>query len=239
MQHLEPSPQILVVDDDPRLCSFLARFLTREGYSTTVVHDGLMMSRAVANGTFALVLLDMSFPGTDDGLALARGLRAMRSIPLIFLTGRSATADKVTGFEIGADDYITKPFEPQELLARIRAVLRRATHETITDQNSSSVLIFGGWRLDLTAREFLAPDGAPVTLTSQEFSLLAALASSPGRVLSREQLVNLVANRRWNPYDRSIDVLVSKVRQKMGDSATGGTWLKTVRSRGYVLVPSC
>jgi two-component system, OmpR family, response regulator len=233
-----PSQKILVVDDDRRLCGFLARFLGREGYSTTVAHDGTMMGRAVADDAIALVLLDLAFPGADDGFTLARSLRAQRSIPLILLTGRSATNDKVVGLELGADDYVTKPFEPQELLARIRAVLRRAAYETVPEQRASSMVAFGGWRLDLAELSLHSPAGDAVPLTSQEFALLTALALRLGRVLSREQLVDLVSNRRWNPYDRSIDLLVSKIRQKMGDAARGGTWLKTVRGRGYVLVPS-
>jgi two-component system OmpR family response regulator len=231
-----PPPKILVVDDDRRLCGFLARFLGREGYATSLAHDGAMMGRAVANEAISLVLLDLAFPGSDDGFTLARRLRAQRSLPLILLTARGGTTDKVLGLELGADDYVTKPFEPKELLARIRAVLRRAAYETIPEQKDCATVSFGGWRLDLAARCLYSPDGAEVPLTSQEFALLAALALRLGRTLSREQLVDLIANRRWNPYDRSIDILVSKIRQKMGDSAPGGTWLKTVRGQGYVLV---
>ena len=231
-----PPPKILVVDDDRRLCGFLARFLGREGYATTVAHDGAMMGRAVANEAISLVLLDLAFPGSDDGFTLARRLRAQRSLPLILLTARGGTTDKVFGLELGADDYVTKPFEPKELLARIRAVLRRAAYETDPQQKDGGIVSFGGWRLDLAARCLHSPDGGEVSLTSQEFALLAALALRLGRTLSREQLVDLIANRRWNPYDRSIDILVSKIRQKMSDSVPGGTWLKTVRGRGYVLV---
>lgn len=231
------SPHILVVDDDRRLCGFLARLLGREGYATTVAHDGTMMSRAIADAPIALVLLDLAFPGPEDGFSLARSLRAERRIPMILLTGRSATADKVIGLELGADDYVTKPFEPQELLARIRAVLRRAAYEMEPEQRAASTLTIGGWRLDLAARNLFCPNGLAVPLTSQEFSLLAALAVRLGRVLSREQLVDLVANRRWNPYDRTIDILVSKVRRKLGGTVGAGTWLKTVRGRGYVLAP--
>ena len=231
------SPHILVVDDDRRLCRFLARLLGREGYATTVAHDGATMGRAVADAPIALVLLDLAFPSPDDGFALARSLRVERRIPMILLTGRSATADKVIGLELGADDYITKPFEPQELLARIRAVLRRAAYEMEPKQRAASAVAFGGWRIDLAARNLFCPDGLAVPLTSQEFSLLAALAVRLGRILSREQLVDLVANRRWNPDDRTIDLLVSKVRRKLGGATGAGTWLKTVRGRGYVLAP--
>ncbi len=228
--------KILVVDDDRRLCSFLVRFLGREGYSTTIAYDGTAMARAVANEAVDLVLLDLAFPGSDDGFNLARGLRGQCSVPLILLTARGGTTDKVVGFELGADDYVTKPFEPKELLARIRAVLRRAAYEPIPEQRDSTIITFGGWRLDLTTRRLFSPRDADIRLTSQEFKFLSTLALRLGRTLSREQLVDLVANRRWNPYDRSIDILVSKIRQKMGDFVPGGTWLKTVRGHGYVLV---
>lgn len=230
-------PKILIVDDDRRLCGFLARFLGREGYCTIIAHDGTMMNRAVANESIALVLLDLAFPGTDDGFTLARNLRAVHRIPMILLTGRSAVTDKVIGLELGADDYVTKPFEPQELLARIRVVLRRVAYETVLEQRTASSLALGSWRLDLAARTLYSPEDNAVPLTSQEFSLLAALALRLGRVLTREQLVDLVANRRWNPYDRSIDMLVSKVRRKMGGAVGAGSWLKAVRGRGYVLAP--
>lgn len=233
------SPNILIVDDDRRLCGFLARLLRRQGFAPIVAYDGTMMDRAVANGPIALALLDLAFPGTDDGFTLVRSLRAANRVPIILLSGRSAVTDKVTGLELGADDYITKPFEPQELLARIRVVLRRVAYETIPERQALSSLAFGGWCINLAERALYSPKGDAVPLTSQEFSLLVALAQRVGRVLTREQLVDLVANRRWNPYDRSVDLLVSKVRRKMGGAAGAGAWLKTVRGRGYVLaVPS-
>ncbi|MGH7071363.1 MAG: response regulator [Acetobacteraceae bacterium] len=237
MSQPEASSRILVVDDDRRLCGFLVRLLRREGYPTTIAHDGPMMARAVADTPISLVLLDLAFPAPDDGFALARSLRAEGRVPMILLTGRSATADKIFGLELGADDYVTKPFEPQELLARIRAVLRRTGYEAEPRRRVASAVAFGGWRIDLAARNLFGPDGFAVRLTSQEFSLLAALASRIGCILTREQLVDLVANRRWNPDDRTVDLLVSKVRRKMGGAAGAGTWLKTVRGRGYVLAP--
>ncbi|WP_235706012.1 winged helix-turn-helix domain-containing protein [Acidiphilium iwatense] len=229
------SPRILIVDDDPRLCGFLSRLLGRQGYVTVIAHDGVALRRAMADDFFALVILDLTFAGGDDGLTLARRLRAQYAIPLIVLSGRNVLADKVAGLELGADDYVTKPFEPRELLARIHAVLRRANYQIDGPASDSNVLVFAGWRLDLKQRNFVSPEDEPVALTSQEFALLAALALRRGRVLSREQLLDLVANRHWSPYDRSIDLLVSKIRQKMGDTARGGTILKTVRGIGYVL----
>lgn len=228
------SPNILIVDDDRRLCGFLARFLRREGYAPIIAYDGMMMDRAVADGPIALALLDLAFPGKDDGFTLARNLRAASRIPVILLSGRSAVTDKVTGLELGADDYITKPFEPQELLARIRVVLRRVAYEMLPGQRVASSLAFGGWRIDLAERTLFSPQGNVVPLTSQEFSLLVALAQRIGRILTREQLVDLVANRRWNPDDRSVDMLVSKLRRKLGGAPGAGAWLKTVRGRGYV-----
>lgn len=229
------SSRILIVDDDRRFCGFLSRLLVRQGYVTVIAHDGEALRRAMADENFTLVILDLTFSGGDDGLTLARRLRAQYDTPLIVLSGRGALIDKVAGLELGADDYVTKPFEPDELLARIHAVLRRTAYRIEGSSPGSAVLVFAGWRLDLEQRKFTSPDGDPVALTSQEFALLAALALRRSRVLSREQLLDLVANRRWTPYDRSIDLLISKIRQKMGDTTCGGAVIRTVRGIGYVL----
>lgn len=231
--------RILVVDDDRRLCGFLARFLAGEGFAPTQVHDGAGMRRALADAEYDLVLLDLGFPRGDDGLALARALRAQYDAALIVLTGKNSTIDKVVCLELGADDYVTKPFEPRELLARIRAVLRRVTTRAAVEPEAASAdrIRVDGWVLDLAHREVYAPCGAAAGLTSKEFDVVAALARRPGRVLSRDQLLDLVANRSWTPSDRSVDVLVGKVRRKIGDEGPNHRVIRTVRGIGYVFAP--
>jgi two-component system OmpR family response regulator len=243
MQSAGRTASILVVDDDRILCRFLARFLSGEGYAIASVHNGQAMRRAFADAAFDLVILDLGFPHGEDGMTLARRLRAQYDTPLIVLSGKSTTIDKVVCLELGADDYVTKPFEPRELLARIRTVLRRVAGrvepvEAIPATRSASVLAFRGWRLDLDRREVFSPDDQAVVLTSREFELLAALARRPGRVLSRDQILDIVANRHWTPYDRSIDVLVGKIRRKLGDDVPATRLIKTVRGVGYMFSPS-
>lgn len=233
-------PRILVVDDDRRLCGFLTRFLSDEGYEISAAYDGQSMSRAIADSMFDLIILDLGFPRGDDGMTLARRLRAQYDTPLIMLSGKSATIDKVVCLELGADDYITKPFEPRELLARIRTVLRRISlrpEPREAPSSCSSTVTFCGWQLDLEQRELYSPEMEPVELTSREFELLAALACRPGRVLSRDQILDIVANRCWTPYDRSIDVLIGKLRRKIRDDARATRLIKTVRGVGYVFSP--
>jgi DNA-binding response OmpR family regulator len=245
--------RILVVDDDRRLCGFLARFLAGEGYAIAAAHDGRAMRRAVADLAFDLVILDLAFPSGEDGMSLARGLRAQHhDVPLIVLSGKSATIDKVVCLELGADDYVTKPFEPRELLARIRSLLRRAAGVAQPrwgepgavraggggGGGGGNAVRFAGWRLDLGRRELVSPANRVVRLTSGEFQLLAALACRPGRTLSRDQILDLIANRHWAPCDRSVDVLIGKLRRKIGDDARAATGLiKTVRGVGYVFAP--
>lgn len=242
MQPRRPLSSILLVDDDRRLCAFLTKFLTGEGYAVRVAHDGRAMRAALADSTFDLIILDLRFPRGEDGLTLAKDLRAQSDTPFIMLSGKDATIDKVVGLEIGADDYIAKPFEPRELLARIRTVLRRAANQIPSKgsdaERSRSELEFAGWRLDLARHELLSPDNRKVELTSQEFRLLEALVQRSGRLLSRDQILDIVAKRHWSPYDRSIDVLVGKLRRKLGDDARHARLIKTVRGVGYMFTPA-
>ncbi len=238
MQPDVPKSRILVVDDDRRVCGFLGKFLGSEGYAVTAAHDGRAMRRALANGTVDLVILDLSFPSGEDGITLARGMRNQYDLPLIVLSGKAATIDKVVCLELGADDYVTKPFEPRELLARIRTVLRRFSRSLETEaQNDEETMRFAGWLLDATRYKLKAPDGRDVRLTSQEFHILEALVRRRGRVLSREQILDIVANRDWTPYDRSIDVLVGKIRRKLADDVRSTQFIKTVRGLGYMFAP--
>lgn len=242
MARLDDKQRVLIVDDDPRLCRFLERFLSKEGYAVASSHDGRAMRRALADGSFDLVILDLTFPSGEDGVSLARALRAQYDLPLIMLSGKNNTIDKVVCLEMGADDYVTKPFEPRELLARIRTVLRRFTKRITVQQaiepDKSNEMCFAGWRLDPTHYRLSSPKGETVRLTSQEFQLLAALVERRGRVLSREQILDIVAHRNWTPYDRSIDVLIGKIRRKLQDDPRDTRFIKTIRGVGYVFAPA-
>lgn len=241
MNEMVRSQRILMVDDDRRMCGFLTKFLVREGYCAEFALDGPSMRHALKATRFDLIILDLTFPNGEDGLSLARTVRAGSDTPLLVLSAKCETIDKIICLEIGADDYVTKPFEPRELLARIRAILRRAYGERRPPpereaEASTNRLEFGGWRLDLDRRELRRPDASILPLTSHEFRLLVALAQRPGRVLTRDQILDLVANRQWAPFDRSIDVLVGKLRRKLDDGG-GDRLIKTVRGEGYVFTP--
>ena len=226
---------ILVVDDDPRLCRLLSRYLTAEGFEVETAVDGREMEQSLAERRFDLVILDLNLPGGQDGLSLARDLRASSSVSIIMLTGKSDPVDKVVGLEIGADDYVTKPFERRELLARIRSVLRRSAAGSGSSEDPL-VIGFDGWSLDLTRQALTSPAGQRVELTAYEYQLLAHLVQRPGRVLTRDRILDLLANRDWTPYDRSIDVLIGKLRRKLGDDPRHPSIIKTVRGAGYVFV---
>lgn len=239
MNETARSPKILMVDDDRRMCGFVTKFLAREGFWADFALDGSAMRDALAATRFDLIILDLTFPRGEDGLSLARAVRADWDMPLLVLSAKCETVDKIVCLELGADDYVTKPFEPRELLARVRALLRRANgacRAVAPAAPAGHHLAFGIWRLDLDRRELMRQDGTRVALTSHEFRLLAALAERPGRVLTRDQMLDLVANRQWAPFDRSIDVLVGKLRRKLEDGG-GAEIIKTVRGEGYVFTP--
>jgi len=231
------SKRILVVDDDPRICRLLARILSPEGFDVATVSNGATMWSTLDAKPCDLVILDLKLPGEEDGLTLARRLCVRSDVALIILTGRSENVDKVVGLELGADDYVTKPFDPRELLARIRSVLRRSVPRRVPPLDPTKggdVVAFSGWSLDLHRRELTSPAGELIKLTSYEFELLAVLAQRPGRTLSRDQILDLIANRNWDPTDRSIDVLVGKLRRKLNDDPRQPRFIKTVRSAGYM-----
>ena len=229
---------ILFVEDDRRLCSFLCRYFSSEGYGAEAVHDGEEMWRAMRRGVRDLVVLDVGLPGSEDGYSLARVLKAQGNVGILILSARQEPVDRIVGLEVGADDYLCKPFEPRELLARVRAVLRRiGPAETQPRAAVGRCIRFDGWELDLEAQMLTDADGRPQRLTSQEFNLLAVLAERPGRVLSRDQLLDLTANRHWSPIDRSIDVMIGKVRRKIGDTGPDHRRIRTMRGAGYMFVP--
>ena len=228
------SPHLLIVDDDAEIRDLLARFLRKHGYRVDTAADGRAMMKQLEAGRFDLLVLDLMLPG-EDGLSLCRRLRTNSSLPIIMLTALGEETDRIVGLEMGADDYLAKPFNPRELLARIKAVLRRADGTSVTDVGGGGrVLVFEGWRLDLARRELRTADDVLTPLTAGEFDLLLALAEHPRRVLSRDQLLDLTKGRSALPFDRSIDVQVSRLRRRIEVDPKLPAIIKTVRSGGYV-----
>jgi len=225
--------RLLVVDDDAELRQLLSDYLGKNGYSVTAVADGEGMWSALAQSGVDLIILDLMLPG-DDGLVLCRTLRAQSNIPIIMLTARGDDTDRIVGLEMGADDYLPKPFNPRELLARIKGVLRRARSAPDAVDEIHRYR-FAGWLLDLDARHLQSPEGVVLPLGSGEFRLLRVFLEHPGRVLNRDQLLDLTQGREATPFDRSIDVQVSRLRRRLGDDPREPAIIKTVRNEGYVL----
>lgn len=232
---METSPNILIVDDDREISSLLAEYLQRNGYQTRVAGDGKAMAKQIEQGRVDLIVLDLNLPG-EDGLTLCRNLRAHSATPVVMLTARGEPVDRILGLEMGADDYLAKPFEPRELLARIRSVLRRTqalppNMEGSTPQQAR----FADWTMDFTARHLINRDGVVVALSGAEYRLLKIFLDHANRVLSRDQLLNMTQGRDADPFDRSIDLQISRLRQKLDDDARSPQIIKTVRNEGYVL----
>jgi two-component system OmpR family response regulator len=225
---------ILVVDDDTEIRSLLHEYLQKQGYRVTAVADGKGLRTAVATSHPDLIILDLMLPG-EDGLTLCRDLRAKSEIPIIMLTARGDETDRIVGLELGADDYVAKPFSPRELLARIKSVLRRARAlpENLKTEESG-VFRFAGWTLDAATRNLTSPQGVVVALSGTDFRLLKIFVDHPNRVLTRDQLIDLMLSRDAGPYDRAIDVQVSRLRQRLGEDAKEPAIIKTVRGQGYV-----
>ena len=227
------SPHILIVDDDREIRDLTGRYLRKHGFRVDGAPDAKAMDRLLRDGRFDLVVLDLMLPG-EDGLSICRRLRASTRIPILMLTAVAEDTDRIIGLEIGADDYLTKPFNPRELLARIRAVLRRSEGQGPAADPVEGIMTFAGWRLDPARRELRDPDGVLVELTAGEFGLLAALVERPRRVLSRDRLLDLTRGRDAQPFDRSIDVQVSRLRRKIEADPKNPELIKTVRSGGYI-----
>jgi len=226
---------VLVVDDDAEIRTLLAEYLSRNGYRVSTVADGRGMWAALQSKPPDIIVLDVMLPG-DDGLTLCRDLRAHSSVPVIMLTARSDETDRIVGLEIGADDYLPKPFNPRELLARLKSVLRRS--RTLAGDRLScdaKTFRFAGWTLDLAARHLVSPEGIVVPLSGVEFKLLRVFLAHPNRVLARDQLIDLMMSRDAGPFDRAIDVQVSRLRHRLQDDARQPSLIKTVRGEGYVL----
>jgi two-component system OmpR family response regulator len=225
---------ILVVDDDREIRDLLKRFLIKHGYRVTAVQNGKEMRRVLADWNIDLVVLDLMLPG-EDGLALCRNLRTRSRIPIIMLTMLGEETDRIIGLEMGADDYLPKPFSPRELLARMKAVLRRAQFGPKgPSAGRHNILSFAGWKLDLGLRHLESEQGLVVDLSAGEFDLLVALVEHPQKVLSRDQLLDLAHGRNEAPFDRSIDMQISRLRRKIEADPKEPELIKTVRGGGYI-----
>jgi two-component system OmpR family response regulator len=230
---MERTPHCLIVEDDREISNLVTRFLTKHGFRISVAPDGRAMDRVLTESRIDIVVLDIMLPG-EDGLSVCRRLRAESNLPIIILTALGDESDRILGLEMGADDYLAKPFNTRELLARLRAVLRRvATLPETSMPTKSASLSFAGWRLDLALRQLHAPDGARIVLTSGEFDLLVALCQHPQRVLTRDQLLDLTAGRTAKTFDRSIDIRISRLRRKIETDPREPTIITTVRAGGY------
>ncbi len=228
-------PHLLIVDDDREIRELLKQFLERQRFRVTAVRDGRELRRAWPLGHYQLVVLDLMLPG-EHGTDLARWLRTQSDIPIVMLTALGEETDRIVGLELGADDYVPKPFNPRELLARIRAVLRRAGDVAeARPEPASRGYVFGGWTLEPARRRLLNPDHVEVALTGGEYDLLLALVARPNRVLTRDMLLDLLRGRQAGPFDRAIDVAVSRLRRKLEDDGRHAQLIKTVRGGGYVL----
>jgi DNA-binding response OmpR family regulator len=228
--------QILIVDDDPSIRELLRDCFEGEGFSVSEAHDSRTMMTRLAKGGIDLVTLDLMLGG-ESGLALAAQIRAVHGIPIVMITGKGETIDRVVGLELGADDYISKPFHPREVIARIRAVLRRSAPSSPQLQGNrlaSERLSFDGWMLDTGRRELSGPDKSVHVLTTAEFNLLEAFARRPQHVQSRDSIMDLLKGHDWTPFDRSIDALVSRLRRKIEVDPGAPKFIKTVRGVGYV-----
>jgi DNA-binding response OmpR family regulator len=239
---MDQDNQVLVVDDDPDIRDLITDYLTAHGYGVTAVDCADAMRAAMADRMPDVVLLDIGLPG-EDGLSLARYLREHHDLAVIMVSGAGESVDRIIGLEVGADDYLAKPFDPRELLARLKSVLRRYQRRAADAMPAAASgepprrLACGRCVLDLDSRELLSPEGEPIPLTAAEFDLLQVFAERPNRTLSRDQLLSLTQNRDWDPFDRSIDIRVARLRKKIEANPDKPKTIKTVRGVGYLFVP--
>jgi two-component system phosphate regulon response regulator OmpR len=232
------SGKVLIVDDDAEIRTVLTEYLASHDYDAVAVDSGAAMRAALQASVPDVVLLDLALPG-EDGLSLARYLRERHSVGIIMITGASDTVDRIIGLEVGADDYIGKPFDPRELRARIRSVMRRLQPATAGASRAVNPrLAIGRCTLDVAARQLFDRDGTEVTLTAMEFDLLKAFLDHPNQVLSRDRLLTLTRNREWEPFDRSIDIRITRLRRKIEDDPESPRAIRTVRGAGYMYVPA-
>lgn len=230
------NPSILIVDDDPKLRDLLARYLGQENFQVRTANDGKAMDALLAEQQPDLIILDLMLPG-EDGLSIARRLRSQGDIPLLMLSARGEEVDRIVGLEMGADDYLPKPFNPRELLARVRAVLRRRTAPpAVSEDDAHQLYRFGPFTLDTTSQRLLRDD-VEVDLTAGDLALLEAFAEHPNRLLSRDQLVDMIKGYERSPFDRSIDVRVTRLRRKIESDTANPVFIRTVWGKGYMFTP--
>lgn len=224
---------LLIVDDDTELRQLLHEYFSERGFTVLLADGGAQMWDQVRENTIDLVILDLMLPG-EDGLSLCRKLSTQSSTPILMLTARGDEMDRIVGLEMGADDYLHKPFIPRELLARVKNILRR-TGEGREEQRAARALHFAGWTLDIDARHLVDDSGVIVSLPAGEFRILKTLAENPNRVLSRDQLLDVSSGREAGPFDRTIDVMISRLRRRLNDDGGDAALIKTIRSEGYLL----
>ncbi|MBY5446748.1 response regulator [Rhizobium leguminosarum] len=236
---MEPD-RILVVDDDARIRQMLVRYFEDNGYRVKAVGNGAAMRAELSKASYSAIFLDLVLPNGENGLELLKELRNTSDVPVLMLTGQDDVTDKVVGLEFGADDYIAKPFHLRELLARLRTVLRRRIQTPPTDRAANAeeeVLQFDGWKLQVGRRKLTSPQGEDVSLTTGEFEMLLVFAQNPGRVLSRDKLMDLTRSRSLEAFDRAIDAQIVRLRKKVEVDPKEPTMIQTVRGVGYVFTP--
>ena len=231
----ENRPTILVIDDDPELRELLEAYLSQQGFDVVTVRDGLEMDAIFAEFQIDLVILDLMLPG-EDGLSIAKRLKQQNNLPIIIVSAQGDDIDRIVGLEVGADDYVSKPFNPRELLARIRAVLRRTNNNAPLKDSTSKSLSFGKFRLDVNAHRLLC-EGSPVLLTSGEFDLLHLLVQHPNEVMDRDKILDLLTGAERSPFDRSIDVRGTRLRGKIEENPAEPGFIKTILCKGYMFCP--
>ena len=228
--------RIAIVEDDPEISRMVKSYMSDNGFEVAAARTGRDLDQVMAGGRLDCVILDVGLPG-EDGLSICRRIRGKSSVPIIMVTGRSADTDRIVGLEMGADDYLPKPFNPRELLARVRAVMRRSVQTDPGQSEAPQVLVFEGWRLDVGRRQLFSPDGKSRPLTSGEFNILLVFCQHPRKVLSRDDLLELVHGRAAAVFDRSIDVQISRLRRKIETNLKDPAFIKTVRYGGYMFTP--
>ena len=230
---MSDAQHIAILDDDPEIRSLLEQNLRGAGFEVSTASNGRDLKTILEHQTIDLIVLDLMLPG-EDGLTICRELRAESNIPIIMLTAMTHEADRIIGLEMGADDYLTKPFSPRELVARIKATLRRQGMVTTQSEDRRRTAVFEGWKLDVVRRELRDPEDVLVDLTSGEFDLLAALIERPNRLMTRDLLLDITKGRQADVFDRSIDITISRLRQKIEEDPKNPQFIKTVRGKGYI-----
>jgi two-component system OmpR family response regulator len=233
---MDSASHIAVVEDDPDISRMMVSCMTEHGFDVSPTRSGRELDRLMSGAKVDLVILDVGLPG-EDGLSICRRLRGKSSVPIIMVTARSSDTDRIVGLELGADDYLPKPFNPRELVARVRAVMRRSINQAPPAAEMPQTLLFEGWRLDTARRQLFDPEGMPRALTSGEFNILSIFCQNSRKVLSRDDLLDMLHGRAAAVFDRSIDVQISRLRRKIETSLKDPSFIKTIRYGGYFFTP--